>query len=392
MKKINFTIFLLLIITLSSFAKDKKYKLPGIGVYHMHPDTEIYLGSPSIIVLEDGTYVATMDKFGAKVRESEKPTQTLVFRSKNKGKSWKHISTLENSFWGNLFLFKNELYLMGTSGGYGDLLIRKSLDGGKTWTEPKDKNTGLLRQDEQYHTAPVPVVIHNGRIYRAIEDRNPPEEWGVNFRAMVISAPVDSDLLKASSWETSNRIRYNPDWKGKAWLEGNVVVNPEGQVVNIMRNEISDKGPGRACLLKVSDDGKKISFDPETGFINMPGGSTKFTIRFDGKTNKYWSVANYIPEEWVGIRPNPGGMRNTLALISSKDLYNWEVERVLIKHKDFKNVGFQYPDWQFDGKDIVTLIRTAYPEPDGTPAHNFHDSNYMMFYRVKNFRKNKKTK
>ena len=44
--------------------------------------------------------------------------------------------------------------------------------------------------------------------------------------------------------------------------------------------------------------------------------------------------------------------------------------------------GFQYPDWQFDGEDIICLVRTAY---DG--AHNFHDSNRITFHRIKNFRR-----
>jgi hypothetical protein len=49
--------------------------------------------------------------------------------------------------------------------------------------------------------------------------------------------------------------------------------------------------------------------------------------------------------------------------------------------KSVRNTGFQYVDWQFDGEDILYLVRTAY---DG--AHNFHDSNRITFHRLAQFR------
>lgn len=369
-------------------------KLPGVEVYHSSVTTGIYLGSPSIVVLPNGTYVASMDEFGAKLEAAQGDLRIVrIFASYDKGVTWKQISVVKRAFWSNLFVYEGDLYLFGTSGQYGKMVIRRSKDGGMTWTEPLDENTGVLRDDEQYHTAPVPVLIHNGRIYRAFEDRNPPEKWGVNFRAFVISAPLGSDLLKASSWTATNRIRFNPKWDRKAkptaWLEGNVVAAPDGNVLNIMRNEINDYSAGKICILNVSKYGETLSFDPKTGFIPVSGGSTKFTIRFDSVSGKYWSLMNYVPEKFIGAKFNPGGLRNTVGLVSSTDLKNWNLERIVIQHEDYINVGFQYVDWVVDGNDIISLMRTAFPEPDGTPANNFHDSNYMMFYRVKDFRSNK---
>jgi len=42
--------------------------------------------------------------------------------------------------------------------------------------------------------------------------------------------------------------------------------------------------------------------------------------------------------------------------------------------------GFQYADWQFDGDDIIYLVRTAY---SGAP--NYHDANRITFGRVEDF-------
>ena len=44
-------------------------------------------------------------------------------------------------------------------------------------------------------------------------------------------------------------------------------------------------------------------------------------------------------------------------------------------------LGFQYVSFEFDGGDIIYQSRTAF-----NGAHNFHDSNYATFHRIKDFR------
>ena len=105
------------------------------------------------------------------------------------------------AFWSSLFVHDGQLYLLGTPRHDGPIVIRRSGDGGKTWTEPKDKNSGLLFDGNRYHCAPVPVVVDRSRIWRAVEDVMGPDAWWVaHFRARMISAPQGADLLKASSW------------------------------------------------------------------------------------------------------------------------------------------------------------------------------------------------
>ncbi|MHC4863542.1 MAG: hypothetical protein ACYTEX_05645, partial [Planctomycetota bacterium] len=64
-------------------------------------------------------------------------------------------------------------------------VIRRSDDSGKTWTVPQDKDSGLLLDGGRYHTAPVPVVVHHGRIWRAMEHLKAGTQWG-NFYSMPI--------------------------------------------------------------------------------------------------------------------------------------------------------------------------------------------------------------
>src|SRR5262249_54655831 len=111
-----------------------------------------------------------------------------------------------------------------------------------------------------------------------------------------------------------------------------------------------------------------------------------FTIRFDERSKKYWTLANFVPEQFRTAGRRPAQTRNTLVLACSPDLRNWEVKRQLLSDADTVTVGFQYVDWLFDGDDIIAVVRTAFPEADGTKAHNAHDANWMTFHRFAGFR------
>jgi hypothetical protein len=356
---------------------------PGIVINHLPATNRSYLGSPSIAVLPDGTYVVSHDIFG---KDSSRD-QTLVFQSHDCGVSWKKISEIKGQWWSTLFVHRANLYLIGTTREYGFAAIRRSTDGGESWTEPKDANSGLLLAEGEYHCAPVPVVIHNGRIWRAMEDAMGEGGWGKRFRAFMMSAPEDADLLKAESWTFSNRIARNPDWLNGSfdgWLEGNAVVLPDGQMADILR-VASTNYPEHAAIIRISSDGKNAAFDAAKDFVEFPGGSKKFTIRFDPQTKRYWSLANPVPKNFQDTQPDH--TRNTLALTSSADCRNWRVEKTLFQNRDGKKHGYQYVDWLFDGDDLISVIRVAHDDEFGG-ANNYHNSNYITFYRVKDFRQN----
>ena len=366
-------------------------KVPGVVVNFIPASTKTYIGSPSISILPNGDYVATHDHFGPGSTEYQQAL-TAVYKSTDKGKSWKKISEIKGQFWSNLFVHQNVLYIMGTWKHHGNFIIRRSLDGGISWSEPIDSTNGLLLKGE-YHTAPMPIVIHKGRLWRAIENaRSYTIDWGKRYSAMMISAPVNADLLNAASWTATTCLPYDStylDGKFGGLLEGNAVVTPEGNLVDILRVETSEKGRDLAAVVNISKDGLSASFDPSTGFMDFVGGARKFSIRYDEKNKRYWTIANMITEEFAHLPA--GSVRNTLVLKSSSDLKNWTVHQILLRHPDVKKHGFQYVDWQFDGRDIIFLSRTAYDDEFGG-ANNYHDANYLTFHRIKNFRKLAKRK
>lgn len=359
---------------------------PGVVIDHQPAAGRQYVGSPSIAILPDGTLVASHDFFGPASSEWTAAI-TDVFASADRGETWKKISRIEGAFWSNLFLHDGHLHLLGPTRHHGPLVIRRSTDGGRTWTTPDGPRTGLLAEGE-FHTAPMPVLEHAGRIWRAVEDAAGGREWGKRYRAMMLSAPVGADLLDRGSWTFSNVLPRDPAWldgRFTGWLEGNAVATADGRVLDILRVEAGEIE--RAAVVAITPDGKTASFDPATGFVDLPGGAKKFAIRRDpaaGATPVWWMLSNPVPPAFRGTA-RPAAIRNTLVLSRSEDLRGWERRSVLLHHPDRTKHGFQYVDWLFDGDDLVVVSRTACDDATGG-AHNFHDANFLTFHRVKNFR------
>lgn len=355
---------------------------PGVVIDHSPAKTRQYIGSPGLAVLPNGDYVASHDFFGP----GSTRDVTAVFTSSDKGRTWSKIATLRKQWWSTLFVHDGTLYLLGTTTEYGDVVIRRSKDNGRTWTEPHSATTGHLLSDGRYHCAPMPILVHEGRLWRGMEQYVGPK-WGVGFQAFMMSVPVNADLLVAKNWTFSNRIARNETWLGGkfgGWLEGNAVRAPEGQVVDILRVEQPDY-PEKAAIVRISNDGRTATFDPRNDFIDMPGGSKKFTIRYDAASKKYWTLTNFTPKEFEA--PRPSKIRNTLVLASSTDLKTWTNHQTVLQHPEPAQHGFQYVEWLMEGEDLIAAVRTAFDEPDGTPANNAHDANYLLFVRVKQFRK-----
>lgn len=356
----------------------------GTVVSYLRADTGLYIGSPSIAILPDGTYVASHDLFGPNSNEFKSAT-AFVFRSVDRGLTWLQIARIEPVFWANLFVHSGILYLFGVTHHHGLLVIRRSDDGGFTWTEPRDARSGLLTSEGHYHTAPMPMLIHEGRIWRAVEDAGDGGNWGERYNPMLLSAPVGADLLRRDSWTLGRTLIQSRSWLGGrfgGWLEGNAVVAPSGDIVNLLR--VVYPAGNKAVIVTLSKDGETLTFSPDRDFVDLPGGATKFTVRRDEAGDGYWTLSNLVPPRHECL-DNASLVRNTLALLHSTDLRTWELRCVVLYHPDSSRHGFQYVDWLFDGSDIVAVARTAYDDPHGG-AQKAHDANFLTFHRIENFR------
>lgn len=374
---------------------------PGIVIVKSHDPQNLYVASPSLIILADGSYLVSHDWSGPAMKGV---TRTSVYRSVDKGNTWKKMADVDELRWATLFMHRNNIYLIGVSRSFGNIHIMRSTDGGLTWTKPV-AGSGILFKGGNYHTGPVPVVIYKGRVWRAFEEE-PELNNKSSIGAFVISAPEQADLLQPSSWTRTNAVNFSPKWinaLAPVTIEGNVVVTPEGKVVDFLRLETHPgkkdnfelegyaKGIPRfevSPLMEVSANAKELHFNPETGFVHFPGAESKFTIRFDSVSHLYWTIANKITNihKATDFNISPHRERNVMSLFSSPDLKNWTEHTRVLKWNEgmimdkMSPVGFQYVDWQFEGNDMIFVCRT------GWFGKRSHDANYITFHRLKNFR------
>lgn len=349
--------------------------VPGIVVNYLHPDdpeyafSGRYLCSPSLIRLPDGSLLASMDLFASGAPQN----LTLIYVSRDDGRTWSHLTELFPCFWGKMFLCGGALYMLGCSTEYGDLLIGRSDDGGATWSAP----TVLLRgachcKAVGWHRAPMPVLIRDGRVMTDVQYG----AWSEKvFCDAVVSAPADSDLLDAANWvctdlwDARDHIDPLPEriWGG---IEGNVVAAPDGGVVDFLR--FADR---TALILRYDPVHPEASMTLDE-VIDFPATASKWNVAFDEVSGKYIALVSWALDE-------PATRRNLLSMICSDDLRQWRLCRHLIDYRDAdpKQVGFQYVDFFIEGEDILYLSRTAV-----NGAHNFHDSNYTTFHRIETFR------
>ena len=371
-------------------------------IYVSENPAKIFPSSPAIVKLSDGTLVASHDTIG---------NGTTIYRSSDGGVTWQKVrkpnadsdddnidDTIEEIVYANLFTLPSadtgaeNLYLMGVRRGTGDpaaVAIYRSTDGGLTWSVPTDNKTGWIVENDgtsaimPAHTAPTPVVRKDGRIYRGFDVSG--SSWQ-NFKVAVMSADEKSDLLDRRSWTISNTILLK-DYISKipseincpdpGMLEANAVIGPDGKVWIIARFN-SAPSVDYAAVLKLESD-TKLVFDR---IIRFPGGMTKFNIRYDESTGKYIALAN------PNIHRDYPLQRICLSMLVSDDLYNWEIAETLLVPNWLENLetliqknSFQYPDFVFDGEDILYVVRESAPG-----AADYHNANCITFYRLKNYK------
>ncbi len=354
-------------------------------VNYLHPDDRVYafsgnyLCSPCIIRHPDGFLLASMDVFKGNAPQN----LTLIFRSDDDGLTWHYVSELYPCFWGRMFMHRGALYMISCSTEYGDLLIGRSTDGGKTFTVPTVLLRGACKSNVAgVHKNPQPPVTFAGRVWHTME-------WGAwaigTHSAMVGSFPEDADPLDASAWRFSEPVAYDPTWKGVGEgpsagnIEGTLAILPDGNLYNIMRYDMGKTkerfGKVLAYRVNIDDPEAPLEYDHA---IELPGNHSKFMIRFDDVGGYYYTVICRITDRGCVAD------RRLLSLMRSKDCEKWELVKDLMDFRemaDHKDVGFQYPDFFIEGDDIFLLCRTAM-----NGAANFHDANYSTFHRIRDFR------
>ena len=359
-------------------------EVPGTVVNYLHPQDPKYafsgqhLCSPSLLLHPDGYLLASTDLYDNGTPQN----LTLIFRSDDGGKSWYHYTELFPCFWGSLFLHRGEVYMLSTSTEYGDLLIGKSSDGGKTWGAPTVLARGSCHRSAMgWHKSGMPVTEYKGMLWCGVDYGS--HQLGRHMNCLA-SADASGDLLDAGNWAVTDPLAFDPAWEGavkcdtRGCIEGNAVVSPDGKICNFLRysTDLGDPQYGLAAVLEGDPEhpDQPLKF---LKFVPFPGNLSKFDVKWDAESGRYFSIVSRITGMgWVKAR-------TILSLISSADLEHWSVLCDLVNYEnaDPHKVGFQYVSFLFDGSDLLYLSRTAF-----NGAQNFHDNNYLTFDRVSDFR------
>ncbi|MGE4286708.1 MAG: hypothetical protein AB7F23_08920 [Phycisphaerae bacterium] len=271
---------------------------------------EIYTGSgissPAIEARPGGGYTVKFDV------SAERPSgKTLIFSSAD-GESWSKDAELQ-CFGASLFAHRSELYLLGTA-FEGRALIMRSNKGSFTGAQ-----TATLLNERQYTSSAGCVVVSGGRIWKVLEDT-----FGIDGtkREFMLSARLDSDLLRPASWLTSNKTALPADMLAPAVSGiggGCAIPTPSHEVINMFRVRSSSRSDGTACFIRHETTGITGEFKPQTNTVALPGNGD-ICVRYDADTRAYWTIVNGLPGGEAG---------KSLVLMQSDNLTDWVVKKVL---------------------------------------------------------------
>lgn len=355
-------------------------EFPGVVVNYIHPLDKAYLpsgicpASPCILRLGK-RLIVSHDIFYKDMAQN----LTLIFYSDDQGITWNRLSSIRGCFWGKMFVYQNSLFVLGLTHEYGDLNLYETMDGGKNW----EKVCTILKGGNKFtggpHRSVMPIIEHDGRIWTSLEYGT----WDLGGHDFgVISA--SGDIRNSENWVVSGFTQYKMDWPNvpsglsNGCIEGNVVLCPDGRLIDFLRFSFkNDESSFKTALYTIIDSKNPRATPTYGGVVNFYGSHTKFCIKYDEVSDRYWTISNKADS----AKP---GRRNELILMSSKNVMDWQIEQTLFDYENndwyenHEKVGMQYIDFIFNGDEIEYVSRTAI-----NGALNYHDSNCITFHSVK---------
>ncbi len=302
---------------------------------------------------------------------TELATETQLKVSHDGCKTWRTVADVPDLRWASLFEYGGRIWLMGNCSSNGNCMVAV-YDPAQNRFAWSDLGFSMMG------SAPCAVAFANGRIYRA-------------HNGGVISAPLESDWLDGKSWTRSNdpnrlvtRAEYErltgmkTDPEKRFWFEeGNIVLGRDGALYAIYRIDATPTW-GYAAIFRLSEDGRTLSAIDSCGsIIPFPSNQSKFVIRYDEKTDRYYSLTSLPTGDYTH-------QRNVLGLVESSDLFNWSVVDTVLVERQMMNDrlsiyahAFQYADFLIDADGILMVIR----ESAGDTCC-YHDGNCVTLYRL----------
>lgn len=326
--------------------------------------------NPRLVILPDGTFVAAVDHGVGCFVPAPRTPAVSVFRSTDRGQTWVVTASLSSPFSASMFAVGDDLYLLGaaerTQRTYvGGLVIKQSKDGGRTWSEARDRTTGQLA-DQLSHSLWPEAVICGGRVWRPQEVRSHREDNVLESDLVVMSAPVDADLLNADSWRTSSRAAIDDQDHMVGFLD--VIAMRSGPP----RFAVSCLDDFVLCRAETNSDGIELRASSVESQARLPKRAARRKVLHDPVTDTYFALT--MPNDLDESRDDPHKPSTALVLMSSPDCASWSARTELMRMGDDVPIGWL--DWAIDGADLVFVM---------TPRSEQWCST-VVFVRVPDFR------
>lgn len=364
-------------------------------VFH-NPDPESYVEGPGLVRMDDGALVAVVPVVPREEWSRERRLQHSVvhlLRSEDGGRMWQPQSDLPY-YSAVPWVHDGKLYLFANKPGAGnarnaDLLLLRSTDKGKTWSEPVTLGKG------NYWNCHTGMVQREERLYWAIDDLS----LGKYRGPRLVAGDLSRDPMDPSAWRISEPVKfpgtpelmYNPKFAElpNQYLEPNVI-DVRGQLRVLMAVKIKRPTVTGICgVLDAADDGEKLSLS-FSHYHGMPGGNLKFCVIADPTSKLFWATANQPVDSenvygWAEAAEASGHYkantfdRRLLMLQYSVDALNWFPAGCVAQAPKLSQ-SFMYARPVIDGEDLAIIARSSVNAP------NQHDADFATFHRVKNFR------
>jgi hypothetical protein len=398
--------YLLLFLVLSGISfitAQNLSNVPGKVVYwRKSPSTflgfplspnRIYTASPSIVKLDNGDYLLSFNLFGSDMSPgADVSGTTYIYKSSDKGYTWSALTIppMSEMKRGSLFVKDGVVYLWGFKAAPGIILIRKSEDNGQSWSAATELTTDT-RGGTPFN--PVPTK----------DDKGIERVWfAVGGKRLMSGKSDESSIMLSNSW-TKVGNNANSDTQPDFGSGVNVEVISEAQIVHaphtglVLMPKVEMKGVrapyfSHTVLLRKSPDSNNRLLDANLDdWVALPGAEKKFAASYDSVSGKFYVLSNpVLPADENNSKWTWQLIRNTAAILSSRDLYHWDVEKLFLHSRNIDYEGFQYFNFDYDGDDMIVVSRTAFDISEEPGASNKpprgHDSNMITYHTIENFR------